>query len=187
MRIRGFVLLFLLLLPMHVSGQQSETTVAFKSDRLQKLAHQPASTVRNKVLDLLKTSNFNSKDHAGPVFPGGTGRVHRRYRTTIGGHYLVVTFPKPRHFELKRSKVTAIEVIVGLNNPKHADALFTIDPDGRVVEHSKYSGELATDLVKLISTLEKNLLEKRPVGREYFERDGILFDKDGHEVGRWGK
>lgn len=98
---------------------------------------------------------------------------------------MVVTFPKSRHFELIRGKVAAIEVIVGLNNSKHADALFTIDPDGRVVEHSKYSGELATDLVKLISKPERNGLE-RPVGREYFERDGILFDRDGHEVGRWG-
>ena len=99
---------------------------------------------------------------------------------------MVVTFPKSRHFELIRSRVTVIEVIVGLNNAKHADALFTIDPDGRVVEHSKYSGDLATDLVKLISNPERNGLEKRPVGREYFERDGILFDRDGHEVGRWG-
>ena len=188
MRSLGFASLFLLLAPGHVVGQPTEPTVVLKSNRLQELAPQAAATVREKVINLLKTSNFNSKDHMGSIFPGGARRVQRRYRNTVGGRYLVVVFPLSRHFELIRGQATAIEVIVGLNHPKYSDALFTIDPDGRVVEHSKYSGALATDLLKLVTKLENRLGQDdmRSVGHQYFERRGILYDVDGREIGVWG-
>ena len=102
---------------------------------------------------------------------------------------MVVVFPQSRQLELIHGQGTVIEIVVGLNHPKYANALFTIDPDGRVVEHSKYSGELATDLLRLVTKLENGGFERhdvRPVGRNYFECHGLLLDADGHEVGIWG-
>lgn len=64
---------------------------------------------------------------------------------------MVVVFPQARQFELIRGQATAIEVVVGLNGPQYADALFTIDPDGRIVEHSKFSGKVATELLRLVA------------------------------------
>ncbi len=146
-----------LLLPSgQLLGQQPEPSVALKLNRPEQITSRAASAIQSKVVDLLKTSNFNSKDHVDPAFPDGARGVHRRYRETIGGQYLVVAFPRSRQLELIRGQATAVEIIVGLNHPKYTDALFTIDPDGRVVEHSKFSGELATDLLELVRNMDRS-------------------------------
>jgi hypothetical protein len=123
--------------------------VSLKLLRTQAVTFQAGTNIEAKVIELLKTSNFNSEDHP-DKFPDGVRGVQRSYRDTLAGQYLVVAFPEPRQFELIRGQATAIEVVVGLNNPQYADALFTFDSDGRTVEHSKFSGRLATELKELI-------------------------------------
>ena len=150
MRSLSLISLCLLLIGGSVRGQQAESAVRIKLNRPHQITSQAGATIQAAMIELLKTSNFNSKDHR-DIFPDGVGSVHRKYRDTIGGQYLVVTFPKPRTFELIRGQVTAIEVIVGLNNTQYADTLFTIDPEGRVVEHSKFSGKVATELLELVN------------------------------------
>lgn len=151
MRSLSLILLCLLLFAENVRGQEAESGVRIKLTHPQQIPSQAGAAIQSKVVELLKTSNFNSKDHEGDVFPGGVRRVHQRYRDAIGGQYLVVSFPEPRQFQLIRGQVTAIEVVVGLNQPEYADAFFTIDPDGRIVEHSKFSGKVATELLELVN------------------------------------
>jgi hypothetical protein len=156
MRNLSLISLCLLLTGGSVRGQQAESAVRIKLNRPQQITSQAGAPIQAAVIELLKTSNFNSKDHR-DVFPDGARGVHRKYRDTIGGQYLVVTFPEPRQFELIRGRVTAIEVVVGLNNPQYADTLFTIDPDGRIVEHSKFGGKEATELLELVNRKGKGL------------------------------
>jgi hypothetical protein len=207
MRSLGLISMYLLLLEGYVVGQQAEPTVALKLNRPEQIASPTAATLQAKVVNLLKTSNFNSKDHPGPVFPGGAKGVQRRYRDTVGGQYLVVGFPQPQQLELIRGQVTAIEVIVGLNNPQNADALFTVDPNGRVVEHSKFSGKLATELLDLVKGTDAQIASQLPdfapgkyccktpetgyVGCIIFKSDGSyeatakFRDQEGTACGTW--
>ena len=45
-------------------------------------------------------------------------------------------------------EVSVFEIVIGLAHPDSADALFTVDDDGRVVAHEKYSGRTAMELRK---------------------------------------
>src|SRR5664280_1415098 len=150
MRSLSIISLCLLFVGGSARGQQAQAQVDLKLTRLQEITSNTAAIIQAKVVQLLETSNFNSKDHPGPICPDGVRGVERRYRESIGGQYLVVTFAQPRHFDLIRGEVTAIEVVVGLNDPQGADALFTIDPDGRIVEHSMFGGKEAKELVELV-------------------------------------
>ncbi len=98
---------------------------------------------------LLKTSNFNSAAHAKP-FRGGIPRVQAKYRKAVSGRYLIITFPQSRKFKTLGGEITALEIVVGLNRVDYADSLFTIDAEGRVVEHAKYSGTKGIELFNAI-------------------------------------
>lgn len=106
-------------------------------------------TIVKLATELLDTSNFHSSMHP-EVFQGGAPALHKRYRTAVAGHYLAVTFEKPHKFRLVRGEGTAIEIIIGLNHDTYADSLFTVDSDSRVVEHWKYSGVKAIELLDAV-------------------------------------
>jgi hypothetical protein len=150
MRTLGLVFLLLTLIEGIGPTQSAEPPVSLKLADPQPITAPAESIVQAKAIDLLKTSNFNSKDHPGPIFPDGVLGVQRRYRAAIAGQYLAVAFPEPRQFQLIRGQVKIVEIVVGLNNPQYADSLFTVDPEGRVVEHAKFSGTAATELMELI-------------------------------------
>jgi hypothetical protein len=74
--------------------------------------------------------------------------IQERYRKTVRGDFLVVSYDQPMTFHTAGGDVKALEIIVGLNTPnKIAIGLFTIDPDGRIVAHEKYDPMLPPELV----------------------------------------
>ena len=122
-------------------------TVRFPDVR--KLTGKTHESIYAHTIDMLQTSIFNSAVHARP-FQGGIPGVQARYRKTVSGRYLVITFKTPRKFRTLGGKLSAFEVVVGLNRSDYADSLFTIDVEGRIIEHSKYSGGKGIELLKTI-------------------------------------
>ena len=98
----------------------------------------------------LESANFNTADQP-DVLNQGVTDIQGRYRATVRGDHLVVSYDRPTTFRTVAGDVTAVEIVVGLNRPDaFASALFTVDPDGRVVAHEKYAAmrlppELAAD------------------------------------------
>lgn len=110
-----------------------------------------ATEVRERVeataLELLRSSNFNSVAHADilkKTIPG----VQRAYRAAVTGNWLLITFDSPQSAKTIGGVVEWQEIVIGLGK-EYANSLFTIDPVGRVVQHEKYDGRTAIDLLEL--------------------------------------
>lgn len=107
--------------------------------------------IRASALHLLETSNFNSIHHR-DILKATPKSTHAAYRKTVAGRYLVVSFDTPRQVKTIGGEVDVLEVVIGLNRPDYADSLFTIDREGRVVAHQKYSGALAVELLRMVKS-----------------------------------
>jgi hypothetical protein len=88
---------------------------------------------------LLKSANFNTVNQP-DILKQSVTDIQKRYRDTLRGDYLVVSYDRPTKFRTVASDVTVVEIVVGLNRrDRFASGLFTVDPDGRVVAHEKYA------------------------------------------------
>ena len=96
------------------------------------------ASITDLALGLLHSSESNSAGNS-DQFPGGTRRVHANYRKAFMGRHLIITFDLPKSIKTSGGKVTASEIVVDLNHADRRDPLFTIDLEGRVVEHAKAS------------------------------------------------
>jgi hypothetical protein len=105
--------------------------------------------IRSLALRLLETSNFNSEHHR-DILKATPKSTHAAYRKTVAGQYLVVCFDTPRRIKTIGGEVDVLEIVIGLNRPDYADSLFTIDSEGRVVAHQKYSGADGVELLRVI-------------------------------------
>jgi hypothetical protein len=105
--------------------------------------------IRTLSLRLLETSNFNSERHR-DILKATPQSTHAAYRKTVAGRYLVVSFDTPRRVKTIGGEVDVLEVVIGLNRPDYADSLFTIDSEGRVVAHQKYSGTDGIELLRRV-------------------------------------
>jgi hypothetical protein len=76
-----------------------------------------------------------------------------------GGH-LIVSFKSPEAFDTLGGKVTARKIVVGLNHQQVATSLHTIDENGRLIGHSKWSGVIGLEIVKVVKTLPNKSLER---------------------------
>jgi hypothetical protein len=94
------------------------------------------ASISDLALGLLRSSELNSARHV-DHFPGGTRRVHANYRKAFKGRHLVIAFDVPKSIKTSGGKVTASEIVVDLNHADRKDPLFTIDLEGRVIEHAK--------------------------------------------------
>jgi hypothetical protein len=130
-----------------VAQQPKTVTVRFPDVR--DLARATQERIYALSVNFLATSNFNSAAHAKP-FQGGIPRVQAKYRKTVSGRYLTITFQQSRKFKTVGGEITALEIVVGLNRVDYADSLFTIDAEGRVVEHAEFSGTKGIELLKAI-------------------------------------
>lgn len=163
--------LFLTVAIMFGKDGPENVTIVF-SHRTLTFTNQNSITI--DAVALLRTSNYNSKHHSstngsGP-FSSGMHGVQARYRNAVAGNYVLIAFAEPRHFNLIRGTADVVEIVIGINqtspNPEPgsaveldrttpADTLFTIDPEGHVVEHSMFSG---SDAVKFKDTVRSILI-----------------------------
>ena len=130
-----------------VAQQPKTVTVRFPDVR--DIAGKTQEKIYALSVGLLESSKLNSAVHAKP-FRGGIPRVQAKYRKTVSGRYLTITFHQSRKFKTLGGEITALEIVVGLNSADNADSLFTVDDKGRVVEHAKYSGTKGRELFNAI-------------------------------------
>jgi hypothetical protein len=110
------------------------------------LSERQQAALQSTTLRLLRSSNFNSERHR-DILNVTPRQNHAAYRKTLSGRYLVVSFETPQRFDTVGGDVVVLEIVVGLNRPDYADSLFTIDAEGRIVVHGKYSGGLCIELL----------------------------------------
>ena len=103
------------------------------------LAPQNEATVVGWTENFLKSANFDTAHHP-ELLKQSIPAIHERYRKTIRGDCLIVSYDRPMKFKTIAGDVTVAEIIVGLNRRDLiASALFTIDPEGRLIAHEKYA------------------------------------------------
>jgi len=116
------------------------------------------------TLQLLKYSNFNSVTH-NTILKKTIPEIQRLYRATVKNRYLIISFNAPKMINTSGGPVSTYEIVVGMGK-QYANALFTIDSTGRIVQHEKYPGHIAIKLLKLvekIANLSKNKGEQTPL------------------------
>jgi hypothetical protein len=133
------------------TGRGRDTPVLEVHDRdgVRVLDAKVLADVRSSALRLLESSNFNSERHR-DILKATPKSTHAAYRKAVAGRYLVVSFDTPRRIKTIGGEVDVLEVVIGLNRPDYADSLFTIDSEGRVVAHQKYSGADAIELLRTV-------------------------------------
>jgi hypothetical protein len=118
-------------------------------DQVRQLDHETKTKIQTLALRFLESSNFNSIQHR-DILKVTTQQVHAAYRTTVAGHYLLLVFEKPHHVKTVGGDINVLEAVIGLNGPDYANSLFTIDEQGRVISHEKYSGQLGIELLQAV-------------------------------------
>ena len=111
--------------------------------------------IRSLALRLLETSNFNSERHR-DLLKATPRSTHAAYRTALAGRYLVASFDTARRIKTIGGDVDVLEIVIGLNRPDYVDSLFTIDSEGRVIAHQKFSG---IDAIELLRKVKADLLD----------------------------
>lgn len=117
--------------------------------KLQKLSESAEQKIAAQVVELLRTSQFNSESQPAE-FDGGVSRVQANYRKTAGVPHLVLSFRKPQTLQTIGGEIETAEVVVGLSHESHHSSLFTVNGDGQVVEHSRESLPQGTTLLEAI-------------------------------------
>jgi hypothetical protein len=136
------------------AASNADYKVALRFGKQMPLTQEAVRMLYSKALELLETSNFNS-----------LALVHEEYRQTVAGKYLLVSLKVPQTIKTVGGEVIVREIVIGLNRPDsvaivegvsyadYANSLFTIDDEGRVVAHAKYSGLLCIELMKLVKKI----------------------------------
>lgn len=113
------------------------------------------TSLYTKTIELLKTSNFNSRTPRGG-WKWDNKNFLQWYRETVSGSYLLVSFEVPITTETVGGNITVREIVLGLGG-EYAGPLFTIDNEERIVAHSKYSGPLCIEILEMT----KSALDER--------------------------
>jgi len=123
----------------------------------QELSEADQSKLFERALELLKTSNLHSGK--GDEFNLFTLHVvQNNYRATVSGRFLVCRFQPGKKVTTVGGEIFVSEIVIGLNRDDYAFGLFTVDADGSVVEHAKYSGDLS---IKILHAIPKTQVQER--------------------------
>ena len=144
------------------AASKADYTVALRFGKQTPVTQEAAQTLHSKAVELLETSNFNSRTSS---LDWSISKIHDQYRETVAGKYLLVSLNEPRRIKTVGGEVIVREIVIGLNRPDsiatvggvsyadYASSLFTIDDEGRVVVHAKYSGLMCIELMKLVKKI----------------------------------
>lgn len=117
------------------------------------LSHGAAQALYLKAVELLESSQFNSRS---PRWNWDSAKILEEHRQVMTGRNLVVTFRQPQKVATMGGEVSVRQIVIGLDRPDYANSLHTIDEEGRVVGHGKYSGQLCIEFLKLVKTVAGN-------------------------------
>ncbi|GEM_PF-2526103 len=125
-------------------------TLALRHGKEKALSHDAVQTLYSKAVELLESSNFNSR---APRWDWNISEILEGYRTTVSGKYVLVSFKEAQKIKTIGGELSVREIVIGLNRPDYASSLYTIDDEGRIVGHAKYSGLLCIELLKLVKKI----------------------------------
>lgn len=145
------LLALLVTLASSVAGYAAVTaTIELHYGKPTQLSEPQRLALQSSAMRLVESSNFNSERHR-EILKATPVQTHAVYRKTIAGRYLLVSFGAPQRINTVGGEIVVREIVVGLNRPDYADSLFTIDAEGRVITHGKYSGGLCIELMNEVS------------------------------------
>ena len=104
----------------------------------------------SKAVTLLESSNFNSR---APLWEWNISEILEGHRKTVSGRYFLVSFKEPRKIKTVGGEVRVREIVIGLNGREYASPLYTIDDEGRIVGHTKYSGPFCVEFLTLVKKI----------------------------------
>ena len=170
-RLFSFALLFMATVTTSAFGDTNQPA-ASESDYSIKLYYgketvlsQPAiQTLYSTAMMLLKTSNFNSSKSARdplpqlhrPMMHWDVSEIEDDYRLEVSGKYLLISFKEPQNIKTVGGEVSVREIVIGLNEHFGRNELFTIDDEGRVISHAKYSGSILVNLLQIVKKIAAN-------------------------------
>ena len=114
------------------------------------LSHAEAETLYLKAMDVLESSNFNSRT---PLWDWDVAVLLDEYRQAASGSYLLITFDDPQQVKTVGGVLGVREILIGLNGKEYASSLHTIDDEERIVGHAKYRGDLCIELLNMVKRL----------------------------------
>ena len=145
-----------------VQAAESMTPVEVYSNGIeQELSESVQNELLEQALELLKTSNFQSgKGDKNNLFT--LHGVQNDYRATVSGRFLVCRFQPGKKVTTVGGDIFVSEIVIGLNRDDYASRLFTVDQDGSVVGHAKYSGDLCIKILQAIPDLKQDAEQDAP-------------------------
>jgi len=151
-----FAALFVFGFAFPVQAAESMTPVEVYSQGIkQELSESVQNKLLEQALELLKTSNFHSgKGDKNNLFT--LYGVQNDYRATVSGRFLVCRFQPGKKVTTVGGDIFVSEIVIGLNRDDYASRLFTVDQDGSVVGHAKYSGDLCIKILQAIPNLKQD-------------------------------
>jgi hypothetical protein len=159
----GFAMLFLAMVTIPALGDTNQPaasepdySVELHQGKEIVLSQSAAQTLCSNVVELVKTSNFNSTQ---PGFDVPYFKEILTYRQTIStkSTYLVVSFKEPRNIKTVGGEINVQKIIIGLN-PEYwhlygGPTLFTKDNEARLAMHEKYDGPMCVELLKFLTKI----------------------------------
>jgi len=157
-----FAALFVFGFAFPVQAAESMTPVEVYSNGIkQELSESVQNELLEQALELLKTSNFQSgKGDKNNLFK--LHGVQNDYRATVSGRFLVCRFQPGKKVTTVGGDIFVSEIVIGLNRDDYASRLFTVDQDGSVVGHAKYSGDLCIKILQAIPNLKQDAEQDAP-------------------------
>jgi hypothetical protein len=145
-----------------VQAEESITPAEVYSQGVkQALSEEDQNKIIEQALELLKTSNFHSgKGDKHKIFK--LHRIQNDYRATVSGKYLVCRFQPGKMVMTHGGDIFVSEIVIGLNRDDYASDLFTVDADGTIVGHAKYSGELCIKILHAIPKIKQEAEQDAP-------------------------
>lgn len=126
-------------------------TVVLRYGTEKTLSQESRQVLYRKAMDLLESSNFNSRT---PLWDWNLTDILEGYRKTVSRDYVLISFAETRRIKTVGGDLVVKEVLIGLSGLDYASPLYTIDEELRIVGHTKYSGIQCIELLKWIKDLK---------------------------------
>jgi hypothetical protein len=139
------------------NASPSDFTVKLRYGKDIALPQAAVQALYSNAVMLVKSSSFNSSKSATTPLHWDILEIAEDYRIAVSGSYLLVSFKQPQEFTTPGGAISVREIVIALIEPfPNRSELFTIDDEGRVIEHGKYSGQVLLELNKIAKKLANN-------------------------------
>jgi hypothetical protein len=145
----------------HYSTADSDYTLSLQFEGASPSSSDEYRRLHDLAVSIVRSSNDSSRH---PLWNWDLAEILGTYRRAVDGRYLVVTYATPRSIKTVGGELVVKEILIGLNGSQYASSLHTVDDEGRIVGHAKYSGELCIEMLQLVRSFMVGTVETTPDG-----------------------